>query len=59
MSKIQQTEKFGKIMTDIRDELKEGNPKFTQVIKDALSKDGTLAMKVAYPELAMPKDKPQ
>ncbi len=50
MNKKPQTTPFIRILQNIKDELDEGNPQFTKIIDEALNKDGTLALKVAFGE---------
>lgn len=50
MNKKPQTTTFIRILQNIKDELDEGNPQFTKIIEEALNKDGTLALKVAFGE---------
>ncbi len=57
----QKTTPFSRILLKIKDELEDKNPTFVKVIDEALSKDGTLAMKVHFgqlTELTFKPDKP-
>lgn len=48
MNNKQGTVPFSRILNSIKDELEEGNPKFTKALNNALSNDGTLAVKAKF-----------
>lgn len=48
MSNNKNTILFSRILLNIKDELEEGNPKFTKILNDTLSNDGTLALKSKF-----------
>lgn len=39
---------FSRILQNIKDELEEGNPKFTKIVHEVLMNDGSLALKAKF-----------